>query len=125
MAVDDDELASSKDLPSVGKKAVHDPAVYQSGDGEDDGGILFSSAPAWNSFCVVLRDKGVMRFVKYVSEAAKGHRWDVKGEVELAADAFDGEEGSDVEELGEDDAGEEIEHDASDVDDDQDEDETP
>lgn len=43
-------------------------------------------------FSVVLRDKGTLRFVKYVSEAAGGDRWDVKGEVELSSDAFDGEE---------------------------------
>ncbi|KAK5944208.1 putative component of NuA3 histone acetyltransferase complex [Knufia obscura] len=120
MAADDDDASvHSRALPSVGKKSRdYDPAVYQSNnfDGDDDGGILFTNAPSWNTFSVVLRDKGTMRFVKYVSQAAKGDRWDVKGEVELSADAFDGE-GEDLDEngdlgvMGEDDVEEEIEFD--------------
>jgi len=107
----------------VGRKSRnYDPAVYQSAGNDaedDDGGILFTNAPAWNTFCVVLRDKGTMRFVKYVSQAARGDRWDVKGEVELAEDAFDGEDDdndndndsqdADLGELGEDDVEEEVE----------------
>lgn len=108
MAADEDD-GHDKALPSVGKKAAHDPAVYQSGDGDDDGGILFSNAPGWNTFTVVLRDSGTMRFVKYVSRAAKGDRWDVKGEVELADDAFDGEDDEGLGEVEEDDVEEEIE----------------
>ncbi|KAK4918635.1 putative component of NuA3 histone acetyltransferase complex, partial [Elasticomyces elasticus] len=73
MAADDDDTHSHVDLPSVGrasksaaKKQKLDPAVYKAGDeADDDGGILFSSAPSWNTFEVVLRDKGTMRFVKY------------------------------------------------------------
>ncbi len=93
MAGDDDDTASthSKTLPSVGKKAAHDPAVYKAGEEEDDG-ILFTNAPSWNTFSVVLRDKGTLRFVKYVSRVAKGDRWDVKGEVELGEHSFDDEE---------------------------------
>lgn len=57
-----------------------DPAVYRSaGDGADDG-VLASFPAAWNTLSVVLRDKGVLRFVKYVSKAAKGDRWDVAAE---------------------------------------------
>ncbi|KAK5101913.1 putative component of NuA3 histone acetyltransferase complex [Lithohypha guttulata] len=113
MAADDDAASThSKALPNVGKKAVHDPAVYQTGDGGEDDGILFSSSPAWNTFSVVLRDKATMRFVKYVSQAAKGDRWDIKGEIELAEDAFDGEDNEDaLGEVGEDDVEEEIEFD--------------
>ena len=29
---------------------------------------------------IVLRDTGVLKFVKYVSKAAKGDRWDISGE---------------------------------------------
>jgi prolyl 3-hydroxylase /prolyl 3,4-dihydroxylase len=96
MAGDDDDAdgaadsAHDKALPQVGKKA--DPAIYRA-DEDEDGGILFSAAPNWNSFSVVLRDKGTLRFVKYVSSAARGDRWDVKGCVELSGDAFDEEEG--------------------------------
>ncbi|KIV97817.1 hypothetical protein PV10_01523 [Exophiala mesophila] len=116
---DRENTSSSKPLPSVGKRS--DPAVYRSSNGgqggdDDDGGILFANSPAWNKFSVVLRDKGTLRFVKYVSRAAAGDRWDVKGEVELAEDAFDGdgeedEDGpeDDDEEDGEDDGDEDDE----------------
>ncbi|KAJ9655340.1 putative component of NuA3 histone acetyltransferase complex [Neophaeococcomyces mojaviensis] len=128
MAADETPAPSSnksKDLPSVGREA-HDPAVYQSGDNADDG-ILFANSPSWNTFSVVLRDKDTMRFVKYVSQAARGDRWDIKGEIELSKDAFDGEEGDDEEmaELNEDDVEEEIEFSEGDddVNDDDDDDE--
>lgn len=110
MAGDDDDASiHSKALPSVGKKAAHDPAVYQSGGDDEDDGILFSSSPAWNTFSVVLRDKGTMRFVKYVSRAAKGDRWDIKGEVELSEDAFEGEDDDNLGEVGASDVDEEVE----------------
>lgn len=68
---------------SKGHKMVKaDPAIYQSsgqGDGDDDG-VLMSMPAGWNRLAIVLRDKGVMRFVKYVSRQAKGDRWDVCGE---------------------------------------------
>ncbi|KAJ4525009.1 putative component of NuA3 histone acetyltransferase complex [Exophiala dermatitidis] len=90
---DDDDKASvhSKSLPSVGKKA--DPAIYKSSNGEDeDDGILFANPAAWNRFSIVLRDKGTLRFVKYVSQAAAGDRWDIKGEIEVSPDAWDDDE---------------------------------
>lgn len=59
------------------KKKALDPAVYQAGD-EDDG-IAFSMPAKWNTMSIVLRDKGLLRFVKYVSAQAKGDRWDVVG----------------------------------------------
>jgi hypothetical protein len=88
---DDDTSVHSKSLPNVGKKA--DPAVYRSSSGleDEDDGILFANPAGWNRFSVVLRDRGVLRFVKYVSQAAKGDRWDVKGEVEVGEGAFDGD----------------------------------
>ncbi|KAK5727431.1 putative component of NuA3 histone acetyltransferase complex [Elasticomyces elasticus] len=57
-----------------------DPAVYQAtADDDDDDGILFSNPAGWNTMSIVLRDQGTMRFVKYVSKAAKGDRWDFTG----------------------------------------------
>lgn len=50
---------------------------------EDDGGVL-SISPACNSLNIVLRDEGLMRFVKYVSTGAPGSRWDVSAEYKLA-----------------------------------------
>ncbi|OAP55586.1 hypothetical protein AYL99_10559 [Fonsecaea erecta] len=103
MAGDDDEEdgllngSDSQPLPSVGKKPARDPAVYRAGDDEDDG-ILFANPPAWNKFSIVLRDKGTLRFVKYVSQAARGDRWDLKGEVEIDETGWDGGVGSGAEE---------------------------
>jgi len=90
---DDDESVQSKSLPNVGKKA--DPAIYKASADDEDDGILFTNPAAWNQFSVVLRDKGTLRFVKYVSQAANGDRWDIKGEVQLSEDAFEGEDDHD------------------------------
>jgi hypothetical protein len=38
---------------------------------------------SFNRLLIVLRDPGVMRFVKYLSASAKGSRWDVGGEWEV------------------------------------------
>ncbi|TCD70803.1 hypothetical protein EIP91_001493 [Steccherinum ochraceum] len=89
-----------------------DPAVYRSGaskkangtngngtngedhmdDGEEheeepdeDDGTLLTVQPGFNRLLLVLRDQGVMRFVKYVSAAADGSRWDICGEYECGA----------------------------------------
>jgi len=48
--------------------------VYRGGD--DDTGVL-NVSPASNTLNLVLRDEGLMRFVKYVSCAAPSSRWDV------------------------------------------------
>lgn len=124
---EDDDTASvrSKSLPNVGRKA--DPAVYKSSNGaeDEDDGILFANSPAWNRFSVVLRDKGTLRFVKYVSRAATGDRWDIKGEVELADDAFaDGgsDGGEDADGLGGEEEEEEEEDESIDDNDDDEED---
>ncbi|KAK3657754.1 putative component of NuA3 histone acetyltransferase complex [Elasticomyces elasticus] len=62
------------------RRAKIDPAVYQAtADDGDDDGILFSNPAGWNTMSIVLRDQGTMRFVKYVSKAAKGDRWDFTG----------------------------------------------
>ena len=79
-----------------------DPAVYRSGsskkrqindascsqdhgdaeeqDEEENDSTLLTVQPGFNRLLLVLRDEGVMRFVKYVSAAAPGCRWDVCGE---------------------------------------------
>ncbi|KIW74508.1 hypothetical protein Z517_12448 [Fonsecaea pedrosoi CBS 271.37] len=113
----------SKSLPNVGKKPAHDPAIYKATDDEDDG-ILFASSPGWNKFSMVLRDKGTLRFVKYVSQAAQGDRWDLKGEVEVDEAGWDGIVGGDAEESDEqddedDDLDEDEEEDEEDADGDQ------
>jgi hypothetical protein len=106
MAPDDDEDDAASDhgieIPtnkgSLGtgagrRREKADPAVYRSAaDGADDG-VLASFPAAWNTLSVVLRDKGVLRFVKYVSKSAQGDRWDVAAEfgVNIEADDDDDE----------------------------------
>jgi len=89
------------------KKPKLDPAVYQSGTGDEEDGVLFSMPACWNSLSVVLRDSGVLRFVKYVSQAAKGDRWDVVGEFAVSAqdDESEDQAESGEEQQGEQDAG--------------------
>jgi hypothetical protein len=52
-------------------------------DGDDDDGTLLTVQPGYNRLLLVLRDEGVMRFVKYVSAAAENSRWDICGEYEV------------------------------------------
>ena len=105
MAADDD--SSHPTLPSVGR----DPAVYRSAADDDDDGILFTSAPAWNRLNIVLRDAGSLRFVKFVSSAAPCDRWDVKGTIMVRDEARmetgegDGDDVVDEDEEGEEEEG--------------------
>lgn len=52
-------------------------------DEEEENGTLLTVQPGFNRLLLVLRDERVMRFVKYVSAAAEGSRWDVCGEYEI------------------------------------------
>lgn len=82
------------------RKAKADPAIYKSATDEEDDGILFSNPATWNTLSVVLRDRGTLRFVKYVSKKARGDRWDFAGGFEVLGD---GEE--DAEDEGQDEDG--------------------
>jgi prolyl 3-hydroxylase /prolyl 3,4-dihydroxylase len=62
-----------------------DPAVYK----DDDDGVLVSSDASWNVLQLVLRDTGVLKFVKYVSRSAWGGRWDVTSEWVVNDDSTD------------------------------------
>ncbi|KAI9315085.1 Oxoglutarate and iron-dependent oxygenase degradation C-term-domain-containing protein [Dichotomocladium elegans] len=66
-----------------------DPATYKAAD--EDGALLTLTAGA-NEMSLVLRDEGVMRFVKYVSARAPGSRWDVAFEYDLPEEEDEGEE---------------------------------
>ncbi|KAL7421014.1 putative component of NuA3 histone acetyltransferase complex [Cryptotrichosporon argae] len=52
-------------------------------DDDDDDGPLLTVPVAFNRLLLVLRDPGVMRFVKYLGAGAGGSRWDVGGEWEV------------------------------------------
>lgn len=66
-----------------------DPATYRS---FDDDGALLTMAAGSNELSLVLKDKGVMRFVKYVSARAPGARWDVSFEYDLPEEAEEEQE---------------------------------
>lgn len=50
---------------------------------EEEESTLLTVQPGYNRLLLVLRDERVMRFVKYISAAAEGSRWDVCGEYEV------------------------------------------
>ncbi|EFJ40470.1 hypothetical protein VOLCADRAFT_108132 [Volvox carteri f. nagariensis] len=65
--------------------------VYRVNADSEESGVLNVNAAA-NTLNLVLRDEGLMRFVKYVSFAAPGSRWDVVMEY-LPEDDDDDDEG--------------------------------
>ena len=60
-------------------EADGDAAIYKTSSDADDDNVLFSMPASWNKMSIVLRDSGVLKFVKYVSKNAKGDRWDING----------------------------------------------
>ncbi|CAD6885725.1 unnamed protein product [Tilletia laevis] len=64
-----------------GDEDMEDDDDEEEDDDDDDfDGVLLNLTPSFNSLSVVLRDEGVMRFIKYLGAAAGTSRWDVKGE---------------------------------------------
>ncbi|GIC85609.1 oxidative DNA demethylase [Aspergillus udagawae] len=95
---------AAADEPAVGGYEIYmagddeddgDAAIYKSAAADEDDGILFSTAAGWNRLSIVLRDSGTLKFVKYVSAAAKGDRWDITGE--MGVDFGDDEDDEDDE----------------------------
>ncbi|KAM3078124.1 putative component of NuA3 histone acetyltransferase complex [Clarireedia jacksonii] len=76
-----------------------DAAIYKSSADAEDDAVLFTMPASWNKMSIVLRDSGVLKFVKYVSRNAKGDRWDISGAfgVKDVDDDEDEEEGNSVE----------------------------
>lgn len=74
------------------KRPKADPAVYQATADDEDDGVLFSMPASWNRMGLVLRDRGTMKFVKYVSQQAKGDRWDIVGDFEVEDEEDEGDE---------------------------------
>ena len=110
MAGDDapDDASDGVEVPndlSTGSRAIKakvDPAVYQTAKDDEDDGVLFSMPSCWNKLAIVLRDRGTMRFIKYLSKSAPSDRWDLFGEFEIEPpeeeDDADEQEEKDVEE---------------------------
>ncbi|KAG5980088.1 hypothetical protein E4U55_004401 [Claviceps digitariae] len=55
-------------------KKDEDVAIYRS---DADEAVLFYQPPTWNKLTIVLRDAGILKFVKFVGKKAKGDRWDI------------------------------------------------
>ena len=71
--------------------------VYQAKSTEEEDQLL-SIPPANNTLSLVMRDGGIMQFVKYVSAFAPGSRWDLAAVYDLddsgeSGDSEAGEEG--------------------------------
>ncbi|SNX83016.1 related to TPA1 - Poly(A)-binding protein involved in translation termination efficiency [Melanopsichium pennsylvanicum] len=72
--------------------------IEDDGEEEEDDdfdGVLLNLTPSFNTLSVVLRDEGVMRFVKYLAASAGGSRWDIIGEFEVGAIEVEEEEEDD------------------------------
>ncbi|KAG8980141.1 hypothetical protein FRB93_009637 [Tulasnella sp. JGI-2019a] len=77
--------------PPKRSKGKGDEEREEEGEGEDEAedeedGALLVAQPGFNRLLIVLRDAGVLNFVKYVSAEAPGCRWDVCGEWEVEDD---------------------------------------
>jgi prolyl 3-hydroxylase /prolyl 3,4-dihydroxylase len=91
MAVDDeeDEVDSNNAESShtgAGQRRKADPAVYKASTNDEDDAVVFSMPASWNTLSIVLRDKGLLRFVKYVSKSARGDKWDIVGTYSVTPD---------------------------------------
>ena len=75
-----------------GEQEEDEEASGDDGADDDSDGVLLNLTPSFNTLSVVLRDEGVMRFVKYLSASAGGSRWDVIGEFEVGSLQNDEEE---------------------------------
>lgn len=80
-ALGDDEDVGGHEVYMAGDDddSTSDAAIYKSSTDEASDPVLFTVTPAWNKLSIVLRDAGVLKFVKYVSRKANGDRWDVTG----------------------------------------------
>lgn len=74
----DEETKDQAFYPKRGKMKS-DPAVYRPAGNNEDDGILFTMGAVWNRLSIVLRDGGLLKFVKYISRGAEGDRWDIVG----------------------------------------------
>ncbi|WFD36275.1 putative component of NuA3 histone acetyltransferase complex [Malassezia cuniculi] len=78
---DDGEEANNDD-----EDENDDDDDFEDEDMDDDfDGVLLNVTPSFNTLNVVLRDEGVMRFVKYLAACAGGSRWDVAAEFTVGA----------------------------------------
>ncbi len=102
-------IEAEQDSESAEAAEVYRSENNKKSDNEDSS--LLSVSPCNNSLSLVLRDEGIMKFIKYVSANAPGSRWDVTAEYSIVRDD-DVEEGDSEDSENSDD-----EEDSEDVDD--------
>ncbi|KAJ1935826.1 putative component of NuA3 histone acetyltransferase complex, partial [Linderina pennispora] len=66
-----------------GDEASNDGSVYRR---TEEDGILLTTPAAWNTLNLVMREPSVVKFIKYVSAASPGSRWDVAFEYKVQDD---------------------------------------
>lgn len=76
----------------VGAGEGDDDDEMEEDEEEEDDGVLLNLTPTFNTCSLVLRDEGVMRFVKYLSASAGGSRWDLSAEMEIGAAVAEGDD---------------------------------
>ncbi|KAI9730158.1 MAG: hypothetical protein M1818_008252 [Claussenomyces sp. TS43310] len=74
--IEEDDVGGYESYLASDESPDDDAATYKM-TGNDDDNVLFTMTAAWNKMSIVLRDSGTLKFVKYVSQNAKGDRWDV------------------------------------------------
>jgi prolyl 3-hydroxylase /prolyl 3,4-dihydroxylase len=93
--LEDTDDVGAQEIYMATDDSADDAAVYKTSTSNDDDNILFTSPASWNKLTLVLRDSGVLKFVKYVSAKAQGDRWDAVG-VYGVKDDDDGDDDSEA-----------------------------
>ena len=115
---DPEDAGDEKDQKFDGKKdKKSDPAIYKSAANGEDDGVVFTMGAVWNRLSIVLRDGGLLKFVKYISQAAEGDRWDIVGGWGTVNDGDDEDDSGKKDGEGEQEDGDEGEGDSDDGDD--------
>ncbi|KWU45125.1 hypothetical protein RHOSPDRAFT_33372 [Rhodotorula sp. JG-1b] len=78
-AEEEEEEATTTHKQEAEAEAAAEQEQQQEEEDDDDGPLL-ALEPDWNRLHLVLRDPGVLSFIKYVSARAPASRWDVVGE---------------------------------------------
>ena len=75
-----DEGDADEDAEGEDPEGEDDDEMDVDDEDDDFDGVLLNVTPSYNTLLIVLRDEGVMRFVKYLSACAGGSRWDISAE---------------------------------------------
>ncbi|KZS97834.1 hypothetical protein SISNIDRAFT_405601 [Sistotremastrum niveocremeum HHB9708] len=79
----DDEDAIMDAGEDQNEDASEEGSEADGSESGDEDGALLTVQPGFNRLLLVLRDQRVLRFVKYLSSAAQGSRWDICAEYQV------------------------------------------